>query len=146
MSPKKESAPLFTRFYKILQESMSDYDGDFQEVVKLTPEVFKLFVNLLGDPQVSASSKPIINAAIAYFVAPFDVVPEEYYGPMGYLDDLFLCAWSLKKLEEQVGYEVLEKNWEGGGNLDTVIDEIYKKSKETIKGMEKDILVYVGLE
>lgn len=145
MSAEKGLEPLFKGFYEMLQESARDYNGEFQEIITLTPDMFKLFTNLLEDPTVPASSKPIINATIAYFVAPFDAIPEEVYGPVGYLDDLFLCAWSLKKLEEQLGYAVLENNWEGEKELSIVIDEVYGKSKEIIKEMEKDILEYVGL-
>jgi uncharacterized membrane protein YkvA (DUF1232 family) len=73
------------------------------------------------------------------------VIPEETYGAVGYLDDLFLCAWSLKKLEDQMGYAVLEKNWEGDKELSDVIKVVYDKSLDRVWKAEKDILEYVGL-
>ncbi|RMF88761.1 MAG: DUF1232 domain-containing protein [Methanobacteriota archaeon] len=145
MDAESTPSPLFKGFYEMLVESVRDYKGDFKEVVKLTPEIFKLFTNLLEDPLVPASGKPIINAAIAYFVAPFDALPEEVYGPVGYLDDLFLATWALKKLEEIVGYAVLENNWEGEEELSTVIDEVHRRTKAVISEVEEDILDYVGL-
>ncbi|MFQ5888213.1 MAG: YkvA family protein [Candidatus Hydrothermarchaeales archaeon] len=91
MSTEKDPA-LFRGFHEILEEGVRNYEGEFHEIINLTPDMFRLFTNLLEDPLVPASSKPIINATIAYFAAPFDALPEEVYGPVGYLDDLFLCV------------------------------------------------------
>ncbi len=146
MSPEKNETSLFEKYYQTLKESLNDYQGELSEIIKHTPDMYKLFINLFQDPDVPPKSKHIINATILYFISPIDIVPEEYYGPMGYLDDLFLCTWSLKKLEQEIGLEILEKNWEGEEKLDTIIDKTYNKTKENIKGMEKDILMYVGLE
>jgi uncharacterized membrane protein YkvA (DUF1232 family) len=133
-------------YYEMLQDNVRDYNGKFHEVIKYAPDLFKLFTNLLEDPTIPSKSKHLINATIAYFVAPFDAFPEEVYGAVGYLDDLFLCAWALKKLEEEVGYAALANNWQGEEELSSVIDDVYKKSKNIIQDMEQDILEYVGLE
>ncbi len=142
--PKGKLQPL-TSFYEMLQESVRGYEGRHSEIIKHTPEMFKLFTNLLEDPMVPPASKPIINATISYFVAPFDALPEEVYGPVGFLDDLYLSVWSIKRLEEQLGYPILDNNWEGEGELRDVVDEVYKKSKTVIKDLENKILDYVGL-
>ncbi len=146
MSKGKNETSLFEKYHKSLQESLKDYQGQQSEIIKHTPDMFKLFTNLFQDPDVTPKSKQIINAVIIYFISPIDIIPEEYYGPMGYLDDLYLCAWSLKKLRQELGNEILEKNWEGKGDLNTIIDNTYNITRESIKGMEKDILMYVGLE
>ena len=36
-----------------------------------------------------------ISAAIAYYVAPDDIIPEEIYGPYGYIDDIFISVYVL---------------------------------------------------
>lgn len=146
MEETKGRGSAFIGFYELLQEHVSGYDGKYHEIVGLTPDIFKLFVNFLEDPMVKASSKPLINATIAYFVAPFDAIPEEIYGPVGYLDDLFLASWVLRKLEEEVGYAVLVNNWEGDRELSEVVDEIYEKTRGVIKDLEADILDYAGLQ
>ncbi len=135
----------FEIFLEMVEDDVRYYKDEFWEIIKLAPPMFKLFVNLLRDPDVPAKSKPIINATIAYFVAPLDVIPEELYGSVGYLDDLMLCAWSLKRLEDEVGYGVLRKNWDGDRELGTVVDEVYETSREKLWEVEKDILEYVGL-
>ncbi len=142
MCPNQKHDSQFEKFHEGLKESVADYKGENHEIIKHVPAMFKLFTNLLGDPEVPSSCEPIIKGTIIYFKAPFDVIPEANYGPRGYLDDLYLCAWSLKKLKEQIGDEVLVKNWEGEGALDIVIDEIYIKTKGSISGNEKDILNY----
>jgi hypothetical protein len=52
-----------------------------------------------------------------------------------------LCAWSLKKLENDLGYETLTKNWMGDVELRVVVDKI----SETARGMEKTIIKGAGL-
>ncbi len=141
----KESEKTFSGFHDVIAESIKGYKGEYAEIIRLTPALFKLFTNLLEDPMVPNDSKPIINATIAYFAAPFDALPEEIYGPVGYLDDLYLSVWALKQLEERLGYAILENNWEGSEELSTVMDAIYKKTKDIVGDMEKDILEYVGL-
>ena len=37
-----------------------------------------------------------------YFVPPNDVISEEIYGPLGYIDDIFLCTVVLKKFKKNV--------------------------------------------
>lgn len=145
MSEMEKPRDLFEVFCRLLEEEIEDYEGEFWEVIKVAPEMFRLFVNLLRDPDVPASCKPIINATIAYFVAPLDVVPEERCGPAGYLDDLFLCAWSLKRLKAQLEPGVLERNWGGEKPLDRIIDEVYERSLDGVWMGKKDILDYVGL-
>jgi uncharacterized membrane protein YkvA (DUF1232 family) len=140
----KKTYPI-SDFYEVLRDNVEGYEGELSEIIKYTPDFFKLLTNLLEDPVVPLESKPLINAAIAYFVAPFDALPEAIYGAVGYVDDLFLCAWTLKRLEERIGYAPLRNNWSGEEELSKVIDEVYGKSRETIKELEIDILEYVGL-
>ncbi|MEN9560333.1 MAG: hypothetical protein RLZZ502_1544, partial [Pseudomonadota bacterium] len=39
----------------------------------------------------------ILLLAAAYFVSPFDLIPEALLGPIGWLDDLGVLAWALKQ-------------------------------------------------
>lgn len=147
MSEDKESTNILhgSGFHEAIAASIKGYQGEYAEIIRHTPDLFKLFTNLLEDPMVPNDAKPIINAAIAYFVAPFDALPEEIYGPVGYLDDLYLSVWALNQLEERLGYAILENNWEGSEELSTVMDRVYEKTKGIVGEMEKDILEYVGL-
>ncbi len=146
MSKGINETSLLEKYHQILKESLKDYKGQDHEIIKHTPDMFKLFTNLFQDPDATPKSKQIINAVIIYFMSPIDIIPEEYYGAMGYLDDLYLSAWAIKKLQQELGNQIIEKNWEGKGDLNTITDNMYKITQESISGMEKDILMYVGLE
>jgi len=41
-----------------------------------------------------------------------------------------------QKLEKDVGYQVLRRNWEGEGELKDVVDVVYKNSKRHVWGMK----------
>jgi uncharacterized membrane protein YkvA (DUF1232 family) len=136
---------LFKTCYNSLEESFRNYQGQYSDVVKFAPDIFRLLINLYGDPKVPETSKPILNAAIAYLVSPFDAIPEGELGLYAFIDDMFLCAWTIKKLEEQIDHRVLEKNWEGEGNLTTLVDEIYNTTHLLLKDYEEKILRFAGL-
>ncbi len=145
MASKKSSKVGVRGFYDLLKDELEDYNDEFKEYIRLAPELFRLFTTLFSDPDIPQNSKRLIAAVIAYFVAPMDAIPEESTGSWGYLDDVFLCAWALKKLEKDVGYDVLVKNWRGEGDLKEVVEEIYEKAGSWLKGMEESIIKNAGL-
>jgi uncharacterized membrane protein YkvA (DUF1232 family) len=87
----------------------------------------------------------LITAALAYFVAPFDVEPEEVYGPRGYLDDLFLCAYVLEELRSLVPLQVLEDAWEAEFELVPTVQTVLEQSAAALGSKRDDVLRYVGL-
>lgn len=146
-SEHRPLATTFKGFYETLDEQVKDYRGEFDDMIYLCPEFFRLFTNLLEDKRVARRFKPIINATIAYFVAPYDVIPEEVYGPIGYMDDLFLCAYSLEHLlKDGLKDDVIMDAWEGEGDIMPLIEEVLTRAREEIDGKEEKILDYVGLE
>ena len=58
-----------------------------------------------------------ICAALGYFVVPFDIIPEQIYGPNGYIDDIFLCSYILKEIESEKGIIFLDGYWKGDERL-----------------------------
>lgn len=143
---EEESTPvLYKIFSDALKEEIQHFKGEFWSIIRLAPDLFELFINLATDPDIPSSGKHIINATITYFVVPHDVLPEDVYGAIGYLDDIFLCAWSLKQLGGQLGYGVLERHWKGDEGLKELIEEIFEKTHERIAEVEEDILEFVGL-
>lgn len=133
-------------FYDTLRENLQNFRGKYDSYIDFGPDLFKLLVDLLDKEGVLSKHKILINAALAYYVAPKDVIPEDIYGPFGYIDDIYICVYVLKRLEEDLGQDFLVKYWEGEGDLKEVIDECYTKSKEVIKDKADEILGYVGLK
>ena len=133
-------------FYDTLRENLQNFRGKYDSYIDYGPDLFKLLVTLLDEDKVTSKQRALINAALAYFIAPKDVIPEEIYGPFGYIDDIFICVYVLKELEKQLTYEFLVKFWEGEAELKEVLDECYTKSKEVVRDKTEDILKYVGLK
>lgn len=136
----------FKGFYEVLKENLESYRGKFDDIIYYCPELFKLLTNLLNENSIKADMRLKINAALSYFVAPNDVVPEEIYGPMGYIDDIFICAYVLRIIRDNFGIEFLEKNWNGTEPIEDVLDHIYEKSKKVVADKADEILVYAGLK
>jgi len=132
-------------FYELLQEQIAGYSGEFDDILLLVPDFFRLLTNLLEDARVPKNARLLISAAIAYFVAPYDVQPEEVYGPLGYLDDLFLCTFVLRELRSSIPDEVIKGAWEAEFDLDQIADSVYEKSRESLGDKTDAILHYVGL-
>ncbi len=132
-------------FYGFLKEEIGGYKGKFDKIIYHVPEVYELMVNLLEE-NLEKEYKLMVAAALGYFVAPRDVIPEEIYGPYGYLDDLFICAYVLLKIKEKYGWEIIERNWNGVGDIQEILPQIYEDSKKAVGDKEKEVLEYVGLK
>ncbi len=90
----------------------------------LVPDVFILLVRLSLDREVPKPTRAILASTLAYFVLPFDLLPEGVIGPTGYLDDLVLA---LMALSQAFGKELephAEKYWNGSQSLRTVMGDL----------------------
>ena len=88
-----------------------------------------------------------ICGAIAYYVVPMDVIPEQIYGPYGYIDDIFMSVYALRKVADEYGYEFLQEVWENDNNIKDVMDECYENALDVLEDEDiKAILTYIGLE
>jgi len=132
-------------YYEYLKEVIGGYRGEFEEIIYHVPEIFDLMTKLLNE-KLDKKDKLMISAALGYFVAPIDVIPEKVYGPYGYLDDLYICAYVLTKIQKKYGWSVLRQNWIGIGDIDKVIPDILEKSERAVSEKKDEILGYVGLK
>ena len=134
-------------YYDFLKHELDNFQGDFDKFILYIPDFFKLLCNLL-DEDMEKEDRRIINSALAYFVVPNDVIPEEIYGPMGYVDDIFVCAKVLKKLQEKYGLQMLARLWDCDEELDDILDYSYEKSLEILKKQDavKHVLEYAGID
>ena len=47
---------------------------------------------------------------------------------MGYMDDLYLASYTLKRVRDILPVDVVEEYWKGNGDLHSVVDEVYDTS------------------
>jgi uncharacterized membrane protein YkvA (DUF1232 family) len=134
-------------YYDFLKHELDNFQGDFDKFILYIPDFFKLLCDLL-DEDFDKQDRRIINSALAYFVVPNDVIPEEIYGPMGYVDDVFVCVKVLKKLQEKYGLQMLARLWNCDEELDEVLDYSYEKSLEILKeqNVVEHVLEYAGVD
>lgn len=112
------------RFYDRLRNRIHSYLENHGRVAEkageyllLAPDVFILLWRLSKDPGVSGKNKVLLYSGVAYFIFPFDVIPEAIVGPIGYLDDLVLGVYILNKILADTDVAVLRRHWSGDGDL-----------------------------
>ena len=134
----------FKDFYDTLCENLETYTGEYESFIDYGPILFKLLCNLLNC-DIDRSLKLPICGAIAYYVTPEDVIPENVYGPYGYIDDIYLSAYVLKMVADEHGYEFIQAN-STVADIESVIGECEAKSLEILNDTEvRSILEYIGL-
>ena len=117
-----------TRFYDRIRNTIQRYVegkgkvlGKTAEFLLLVPDVFILLWRLTSDARVNGKDKVLLGSAVAYYVMPFDLIPEALIGPAGYLDDLVFGVYVLNKILGNVDASILREHWSGSEDvLDTI--------------------------
>ena len=135
----------FKDFYDVIRENLNSYRGEYERFIDYSPDLFKLLADVLNEKSLKQKLRLKVCAALGYFVAPYDIIPEEIYGPYGYIDDVFLCTFVINEIEKKMGYDFLDMLWEGDEELEDVLDICYEQSMEILDEKTDEILSYVGL-
>ena len=135
----------FKDFYDTLVENLDGYDGEYAYFINCGPNLFNLLCDLLSQKEISRQMRLEISAAIAYYVAPDDIIPEEIYGPYGYIDDIFISVYVLRKVAKEFGYDFLQNLWKHDTDVKQVMDDCYDNSLELLEDKVHAVLSYVGL-
>jgi uncharacterized membrane protein YkvA (DUF1232 family) len=114
------SAERAERFYDKIRTRVRRYLDSKGSVVEkgadllfLVPDVFILLWRLTTDSRVSGKNKVLLVSAIAYFIFPFDIIPEALVGPIGYIDDLIFGVYVLNRMLIDTDVDVLRSHWSG---------------------------------
>ncbi len=135
------------RFDVLLEEDVSKYKGELSDLISNAPALYRLMTRLLDDPALPKEMSQLVIAAIAYFILPEDVIPEDKYGPRGYVDDLFLCAFVADQVMRQTGSDdILARNWDGNMPVAPLINDILRREKELLGDKKDKIMDYIGYE
>jgi len=133
-----------TRFYDRIRNTIQRYVegkgkvlGKTAEFLLLVPDVFILLWRLASDSRVNGKDKVLLGSAVAYYVMPFDLIPEALVGPVGYMDDLVFGVYVLNKVLGSVDASILREHWSGSEDvLDTIQNVL--NAAESLVG--KDLL------
>lgn len=134
-------------FDSILEEEIAAYEGRHDDLIFQAPAFYRLLVRLLDDSRLPNRLRPLVLSAVAYFILPADIVPEDIHGPYGYADDIFLCAFVADKVRSELSSDaVLTENWEGEGEIIPLIADVLAAEVDLIQGERGKILKYIGFE
>jgi uncharacterized membrane protein YkvA (DUF1232 family) len=134
-------------FDQLLQEEIANYEGRHDDLIYQAPAFYRLLTRLLDDPRLPRKLRSLVLAAIAYFILPADIIPEELEGPYGYVDDIWLCAFVANKVRETVGMEeILITHWDGEGSISALVDELLAGENNLIGDKRNLVLDYIGYQ
>ena len=76
------------------------------------PAFLRLLWGLIRDSRVEMVDKLLVAGAIAYIVAPIDMIPD-FIPFLGEVDDVFLLVLAIRRLLQNAGRTVLLSHWSG---------------------------------
>lgn len=118
-------------FYHKLRKTVRVWAGGekskasgYLELILAGPDLFMLLVRLSRDDRLTRADKAKLAGAVAYFLNPFDLVPEFVLGPAGLVDDVALAGLVLHDLLEHTDPAVVKQHWEGSGDVLDLVRQI----------------------
>lgn len=79
--------------------------------LRYTPEILTLLCSLSIDKKVPVDERAKLAGALAYFIAPIDLIPEGLIGPSGYTDDITVAALVLNSIITKTGEILVKTHW-----------------------------------
>lgn len=135
------------RFDSLLEKDISDYKGEYASIIHQAPALYRMMTRMLDDRSLPSKISPLVIAAIAYFILPEDVIPEDKFGPAGYVDDIYLCAFVANEVAKEFGSpNILVRNWDGKVSVVDLINDILGREQELIGDKKARIMQYIGYD
>lgn len=133
------------QYASALREDIAHYTGPHSDIILLMPDIFDTLSHLLDDGRVHKEARQKICQAIAYFITPFDVLPEEVYGVEGYIDQCYVALVVLNDLQSLLPDFVLNEAWEGEGTFKEIILMLPEVEKQMLPENVQKVRRYLGL-
>jgi uncharacterized membrane protein YkvA (DUF1232 family) len=129
------------RFYDRVRRSIASYlekkgkaAGKAGDFLLLVPDIFILLWRLANDGRVAGKHKVLLVSGLAYFLFPFDLMPEALMGPMGYMDDLVFGVYILNRMVGDTDASILRQHWSGSGDLLETIQKVLNAADGLVGG------------
>jgi uncharacterized membrane protein YkvA (DUF1232 family) len=125
--------PYHKDFYQDLRSKIREWSKSrgksnrkWSEFLMFAPDLFHLLCKLSIDSEVPAKKKLKLAGAIAYFISPFDLMPEVLMGAIGFTDDVALAAYVLNSMVNGCRPDILKRNWAGDQDILDLIKRIMR--------------------
>ena len=96
------------------------------------PNLLDLLVKLSFDNSLNSQDVSHINSAIKYFDSAFDLFPEEFLGIPGYLDDIFVSAYVISNISNEINNPIIKKHWTGDFDIFELAQLIIEDAEEML--------------
>ncbi len=103
---------VFKRRQRHAGSSLSGARTSVLSTLRQLPSYLRLLTGLATDGRVSRLDKLVVLGAIAYVLAPIDMIPD-FIPFLGQVDDVFVLMTSLQRLIGRAGRDVLTDHWTG---------------------------------
>ena len=126
---EQESYDFYKKLRTRTREWLSTRNGSsskWSEYLMFAPDLFHLLCKLSIDNEVPVKEKAKLAAAVAYFISPFDLLPEALFGFLGFADDIALAAYVLNSLVNTCPPYILKRHWAGDQDILDLIQRILK--------------------
>ncbi|KYC51682.1 MAG: hypothetical protein AMQ74_01043 [Candidatus Methanofastidiosum methylothiophilum] len=137
----------YKKEYIISQNTENNFSDETNSILDKLTNVYKILYKLLLLPESDWKTKIYANAALSYFINPWDIIPESEKGKDGYLDDFYICLEilrDLKKYRSELINNIYPKYIKE--DLDTFLEENINYCKRELKDKIFDIKKLVGYD
>jgi len=127
-------------------KNFKDSGEEFDKVILHLPNFFRLLCDLLDQAVLEEDARLLIHYALAYFVIPNDVIPEEVYGAYGYMDDLFICCTVIDKINKDYP-GISGRVWGNPDEFPKILDLCLFKTEKFLdeKNLKEKVIEYAEL-
>ena len=134
--------------FDVLPETdIQTYEGRHDDLILQAPAMYRLLVMVLDDTLLPHRLRPLVLATVAYFILPAGIIPEDMYGPYGYVGDIFLVALMADWVRQEIGSDdILVGNWNGEAPILSLIQDILAREQELIVDKRERLLECIGYE
>ncbi len=130
---------LYDRLRSRLVESVPGAGSGLRDLILVFPDLTILLTRLMRDQRVPLLQKAVAIAGLAYVVSPIDLLPAMIFGPLGFLDDLFVVAACLSRVLNQVHPDIVRSHWSGQGDALEVIQSVTSWFERELKLRVSDL-------
>jgi len=114
-----------------------------RDLLLFLPDLIVLLLRLAQDPRVPAGSKALAIFGVGYALSPIDLLPEIFFGPLGFVDDLLVVAAAVSRIVNHVHPDLVRSHWPGHGDVLDVVHRVTQWS-ETMIG--KTVTRFLGFK
>lgn len=134
-APQEHATRFYDRIRRSIHSTMEKKGRAVEkmgEFLLLVPDVFILLWRLAKDSRVTGKDKVLLGSALAYFIVPFDFMPEALIGPIGYLDDLVFAVYTLNKILTSTSEDAVREHWSGSEDVLAMMQRVLRAADSLI--------------